>query len=86
MSAQQRTTEASEVLDRLILRGAKWGLSVGLATQRPANLAITARTQAGIAILHSVEQARDVAAYADMLPAHWTEARITEAMVACASS
>jgi hypothetical protein len=71
---------ASEIIDRLILRGAKWGIGVGIATQRPANLAITARTQAGIAILHRVEQARDVSAYADLLPADWTEARITQTM------
>ncbi|HEY0606845.1 MAG TPA: zonular occludens toxin domain-containing protein, partial [Herpetosiphonaceae bacterium] len=60
---QKQPTAASEILDRLVLRGGKWGITMGFATQRPANLHINARTQAGLAFLHLVEQARDIAAY-----------------------
>jgi hypothetical protein len=77
---QSQPTGASEILDRLVLRGGKWGITMGFATQRPANLHINARTQAGLAFLHLVEQARDIKAYADMLPKEWTEVRIGEAM------
>lgn len=77
---QKQPTAASEILDRLVLRGGKWGITMGFATQRPANLHINARTQAGLAFLHLVEQARDIAAYADMLPKEWSDQRISEAM------
>jgi hypothetical protein len=77
---QSQPTAASEILDRLVLRGGKWGITMGFATQRPANLHINARTQAGLAFLHLVEQARDIKAYADMLPKEWTDQRIGEAM------
>lgn len=77
---QKQPTDASDILDRLVLRGGKWGITMGFATQRPANLHINARTQAGLAFLHLVEQARDIAAYADMLPKEWSDQRISEAM------
>ena len=77
---QQGKSEATEIMDRLVLRGGKWGISVGLATQRPANLNMNGRTQAGIALLHLVEQKRDLDAYADILPKEWTEARLATIM------
>jgi hypothetical protein len=65
---QSETTVASDIVVTLAAEGRKSGLGLVMVSQRPARIDKDALSQAGIRILHSVFDARDVKAYQEIAP------------------